>query len=176
MVIVKNVGIWVVLMAAMLVGCQAPTGEQHQANVYRADQVNQRQEAKTVQILAVMPARIEVSNESNRQTAQVGGAVLGALLAAAAANQTKGEHRKEATVAGAVAGGAGGAALGSMVKETVLVDGVSLTYVEDGKTLNSAQVGRVCEYQPGLAVVIATSETETRIQPNASCPVAEVRK
>lgn len=155
-----------------LSGCQA-TGEQHAANVYRADQVNTRQAAKTVQILAVLPAKIEVSNEQQKKAAQVGGAVLGALVGGALAHNASSNHRTEATALGALAAGAAGAAGGSLVKDKVLVDGVSLTYIEEGQTLNSAQVGRLCEYAPGMAIVIATSETETRVQPNANCPVAE---
>ena len=46
----------------VLSGCAA-TGENIQANVYKAGQVNQTQEAKTVQILAVLPAKIEVDNK-----------------------------------------------------------------------------------------------------------------
>lgn len=162
--------LWVPLLSlAVLAGCQA-TGEEYAANVYKADQVNSKQEAKTVQILAVMPAKIEVSNEKQKKTAQVAGAVGGALLGAALGNQAS-SHRDAATAGGAVVGGVGGAAAGSLVKDKVLVDGVSLTYVEDGKTLNSAQVGKICEFQPGMAIVISTSETETRIQPNTACPV-----
>jgi outer membrane lipoprotein SlyB len=152
-----------------LTGC-ATTGEEHAANVYKAGQVNTRQEAKTVQILAVMPAKIEVSNEQQKKAAQVGGAVAGAVLGGFLGNKVSNNHRTETTTLGALGGGAVGAAAGSMVKDTVLVDGVSLTYLEDGKTLNSAQVGRTCEFKTGTAIVISTSSDETRIQPNTTCP------
>ncbi len=46
---------------------------------------------------------------------------------------------------GAAAGGVAGAAAGSMCSGKVLVDGVALTYSYEGKTYNSAQVGRMCE-------------------------------
>jgi outer membrane lipoprotein SlyB len=151
-----------------LSGCAA-TGENLQANVYKAGQVNQTQEAKTVQILAVLPAKIEVDNADQKKAAQVGGAILGALLGAAAGGASK-NNPGAATAGGAVAGGAVGAAAGSLVKDTVLVDGVSLTYQFNGKTLNSAQVGRACEFAPGIAVMVATSPTETRIQANKECP------
>ena len=151
-----------------LAGCAA-TGENLQANVYKAGQVNQTQEAKTVQILAVMPAKIEVDNAEQKKAAQVGGAILGAFLGAAAGGASK-NNPGAATAGGAVAGAAVGGAAGSLVKDKVLVDGVSLTYVFKGKTLNSAQVGKACEFAPGMAVMISTSPTETRIQPNKECP------
>lgn len=156
------------LSSIVLSGCAA-TGEEYQANVYKAGQVNTKQQAKTVQLLAIMPAKIEVSNEQAKKTAQLAGGVLGAITGAAIGNQAK-NYRDVATGGGAVAGGAVGVAAGSMVKDTVLVDGVSLTYVEDGQTLNSAQVGKLCEFQLGIAIIISTSANETRIQPNTTCP------
>ncbi len=158
------------LLVSTLTACQAP-GEDARADVYTSDQVNSRQAAKVVTVLAVMPARVKVDNSANRQTAQlavgllgaVGGAFLGGGLA---------QHDVLAVGAlGAVGGGALGVAGGSIVPDSVLVAGVSITYVEDGQTFNSAQVGKVCEYVPGRAIMIETSPTVTRIQPNASCPV-----
>ena len=140
------------------------TGQNLQANVYRAGQVNQAQNAVTVRILAVMPARIEVDNRANQQAAKMVGAVLGGVLGVLAG------HSPNARAAGAVGGAVGGAAVGSAVGETVLVDGVSITYTNGNRTLNSAQVGKLCEYKPGPAVVISTSPTETRVQPNSVCP------
>ncbi|MGM8225253.1 hypothetical protein ACSV5M_01635 [Cellvibrio sp. ARAG 10.3] len=155
----------------VLVGCQA-TGEQHRANVYKAGQVNMKQAAKTVEILAVMPARIEVDNSEAQQKAQVAGGILGAVLGAAIGDnvQSSRYQTNETVVAGALGGAVAGAATGSLVKDKVLVDGVSLVYVEDGETLSSAQVGKLCEFKPGVAVIISTGENETRVQPNATCP------
>ena len=45
-------------LTTLLAGCST-SGEQYQANVYKAGQVNSRQAAKTVKILAVMPAKID---------------------------------------------------------------------------------------------------------------------
>lgn len=157
-----------------ITGCAA-TGEQYQANVYRVGQVNQVQQAKTVQILAVMPAQIEVDNTKAKEAAQMGGALFGAILGAALGNAAT-HHQAEATAGGAVGGGVVGAAAGGFVSDKKLVPGVSLTYVDEGNTLNSAQVGKLCEYQPGLAVVISTSATETRIQANATCSVEVTKK
>jgi len=150
-----------------LSGCAA-TGANLQANVYKAGQVNQTQEAKMVQILAVLPAKIEVDNAEQKKAAQVGGAIFGAILGAALGGVAK-NNPGAATVGGTAVGGAVGAAAGSLVADKVLVNGVQLTYSFNGKTLSSAQVGNTCEYSPGIAAMISTSPTETRIQPNKEC-------
>lgn len=158
------------LSLVIVTGCQA-TGEEYAANVYKAGQVNTKQAAKTVQILAVMPAKIEVDNTEGKKSSQMIGGVLGALAGGALGAQA-GNHHGAALGAGVVGGGAAGAlGAGAFVKDKVLVDGVSLTYVEDGQTLNSAQVGKACEFHTGVAIVISTETNETRIQPNATCPV-----
>jgi outer membrane lipoprotein SlyB len=166
MVMRKNASI-IILLATGIQGCA--TGANMQSNVYQASQVNQRQEAEVVEILAVLPARVEVSNEEARRLAQAGGIVLGAIGGAAVGNNVR-NASPNTRVGGAVAGGAVGGVAGSLVPGKVLVDGVSLTYVENGKTFNSAQVGKTCEFQPGKAIVVSASPTETRIQPNSQCP------
>lgn len=155
-------------------GCAAP-GQQHRANVYKAGQVNQMQEAKMVNILAVLPAQIEVDNSEQKKQAQIAGAFIGAILGGAATGNNKKKLVKADPAAGAIVGGVAGAAAGSLVADTVLVDGVSITYTLAGqsKPLNSAQVGRVCEYKIGSSVMISTGPNETRIQPNKECPVEE---
>lgn len=155
-------------IALALAGCQAP-GENLKPNVYRADQVNTAQGAKVVNILAVFPAQIEADNSQQKAAAQVAGGVLGAVGGGViGSNITR--QKTTGAVLGAAGGGVAGTVAGSLVPDKVLVDGVSLTYEVDGQTLNSAQVGKQCEYVPGKAVVISTSPTETRIQPNATCP------
>lgn len=119
-------------------GCKA-TGNEYAANVYGTNQVNQKQEAKTVKIIAVMEAKIAVDNTENKKNAQTFGTVLGA-------------------------------AAGTMVDDKVLVDGVTLTYSEDDKIYTSSQLGRQCQFQPGVALIVSTKANETRIQPNAVCP------
>ncbi len=155
-------------LTTLLAGCST-SGEQYQANVYKAGQVNSRQAAKTVKILAVMPAKIEVDNTEGKQNAQMVGGVLGAIAGGVVGNKTT-NHSGTGTAVGAVAGAGVGAAGGSLVKDKVLVDGVSITYVEDGQTYSSAQVGKMCEFTPGIALVISSDGAETRLQPNATCP------
>lgn len=156
------------ISSVILTGC-ASSGEEYQANVYKAGQVNSRQAAKTVKILAVLPAKIEVDNTEAKKNAQMIGGVLGALAGGVIGNKNT-HSSTSGTVTGAVAGGAVGVAGGSLVKDKTLVDGVSITYIEDGQTYNSAQVGHVCEFTPGTALVISSDGAETRIQPNATCP------
>lgn len=152
--------------ALFMAGCTA-TGQQHRANVYKAGQTNTAQEAKTVNIVAVSPAQIEVDNAEGKKNAQLAGAVLGALGGGAVGNKNS---KRVGTGSGAAAGAAMGAAAGSMVPDKVLVDGVSIAYQLENKLLTSAQVGRTCEFKPGTALMISTNANETRIQPNSECP------
>lgn len=153
-------------LAIALTGCQA-TGEQYQADVFDAAQVNTQQEAKTVKIITVTPTRIKVSNEKNKQAAMMIGGVLGAIGGAALGHQSN----NDTAIIGGVVGGAGGAAAGSLVNDTTLVPGVLIGYSEGGKIYTSAQVGRTCDYKIGeISLMVMTVTNETRIQPNAACP------
>lgn len=160
-----------IAVTVLFSGCQA-TGEQYAANVYQANQVNARQAARTVRILAVMPAKVQVDNRQAKQAAQIFAGILGAV-AGGAIGHSIGNRDASNTTLGAVTGGVAGAAAGSMVGSQTLVDGVSITYVQDGQTYNSAQVGALCQFAPGEAVMISTGPNETRIQPNAICPIAK---
>jgi outer membrane lipoprotein SlyB len=161
----------VVAVSLLLTAC-APPGSDLASNVYQADQVNQQQQAKVVNILAVLPAKVEVSNAQAQQSAEVVGGLLGAVGGAVIGNNIA-SHAEGNTLGGGALGGVGGALAGSLVPASTLVDGVSLTYVEDGQTLNSAQVGAMCQFAPGKAIVISTTANETRVQPNATCPVTK---
>ncbi len=151
---------------ALITGCAA-TGEQHKANVYRAGQLNQAQNSQVVKILSIQPAQVEVDNSQGKKQAEVAGALLGALAGASATKKAKNNDSKAAGVA---AGAAAGAAAGSLVSDKTLVDGVQLTYNLNGKLITSVQVGKSCEFAKGEAIMISTTSTETRIQPNAECP------
>ena len=162
------------LAPAMIAGCTAP-GEQNRADVFSADQVNTRQAAQVVNILAVLPAKVEVDNSENQRTAQLIGGLVGGL-GGGVLGGTLASHQVLATTAlGGAGGGALGVAAGSLVPGTALVPGVSLAYEQDGKTFSSAQVGRTCEYMPGHALIVQTSPNSTRIQPNAACPAPAER-
>ncbi|MDR0217511.1 MAG: hypothetical protein LBI71_01285 [Enterobacteriaceae bacterium] len=149
-------------------GCQA-NADSYAADVYDTGQLNAKQETKTINIISVLPAKVAVDNKSNKEAAQMFGAILGAV-AGGIAGHNVGSGSGAGTAAGAAGGGALGAAAGSMVKDKVIVGGVSLTYKEDNKVFTSTQVGRTCQFAPGVAVVITTKTNETRIQPNAACP------
>lgn len=150
----------------ILTGCATVTSDDLGADVYDTTQLNTQQETKTVTILSVLPAKVLVDNKENKQMAQAAGTILGGIAGAALGYQ----HSNLAAVAGGAAGATGGAVVGSMVKDKVKVEGVSLTYKQGSKVFTSTQAGRKCQFKPGLAVVITTKVNETRIQPNAECP------
>ncbi|WP_099120617.1 hypothetical protein [Xenorhabdus sp. KK7.4] len=149
-------------------GCQS-NADSYAADVYDTTQLNGKQETKTINIISVLPAKIAVENKANKEAAQTFGAILGAV-AGSVVGYNAGSGSGAGTAAGAVGGGALGAAAGSVVKDKVIVEGVSLTYKEKTKIYTSTQVGRTCQFTPGLALVITTKTNETRIQPNAACP------
>ncbi len=149
-----------------LTGC-APTGEDLGANVYDEGQLNTQQEVKTVKILAITPAKVRVKNTQNKQLAQTAGGILGGVLGAVVGYQYSGAGAG----AGAVAGATGGVLASSVVKDTVIVPGVSLTYKQGSHIYSSTQAGRSCEFKKGTALMIISRAKETRIQPNAECPV-----
>ncbi|MDD2705336.1 MAG: hypothetical protein PHU07_08395 [Acidocella sp.] len=152
----------------LLSACQQP-GANLAANVYQADQVNQSQNAKVINILSLSPAKIEVSNTQNQRTAQVAGGILGAV-AGGLVGANVGGGNVGTGLGGAALGGIGGAAAGSLVPSTSLVDGVTIGYTEDGSIHTSTQVGEVCQFKEGQALVIITQQNETRVQPNSACP------
>lgn len=153
-------------LAMTLAGCATP-GANLASNVYTADQVNSRQKAEVITILAVTPARVQVDNTQAKKASELVGGLLGAV-AGAAVGRNVGDRNN--TTIGAVAGGATGVAAGSLVSDKTLVNGVSITYEDNGQTFNSAQVGMLCQFAPGKAILISTSANVTRIQPNATCP------
>lgn len=162
-----SLSITTAVSAVILSSCA--NGSQYAGNVYKSGQVNQQQEAKTVKILAVLPAKVEVDNAEGKKNAQIIGGLLGAIGGAVAGNELA-DNKPDGILVGGVGGGATGIAAGSLVNDKVLVDGVSIAYTYKGKTLNSVQVGKKCEFTPGTAILITTEKNEARIQPNATCP------
>ncbi len=151
-----------VASVAFLTACA--TGEEYRADVFDSTKVNQEQVVEIVNILMVAPAKVAVDNKANKQRAQMAGAILGAFAGALIGNG----HGSRGATAGAGIGGVTGAVGGSMVPDKVVVDGVSLTYQKAGSTkiLNSAQVGKPCEFKEGRAMLLSSDGKETRIQPN----------
>ncbi len=156
----------VVTACAIVIGGCANNGDLYRSDVYHAGQVNQAQEVKTVNIIAIGPARVAVNNTENSDTAANVGMVLGAIAGAAIAGHN--HHHTSNRVVGGVAGGALGHLAGSAVggPTTTMVNGVQLTYRIGNKIFNSAQVGQPCEYKVGLAIMVSPAPNETRIQPN----------
>lgn len=132
-----------------------------------SNQVNQAQQVQTVEIIAIQPARVAVNNQSEPQRFSDGsGTALGGILGAVIGNQVT-HHRDSGTAIGAIAGAALGAAGSSAASpQNSLVDGVQLTFKMNGRIFNSAQVGQMCEFKYGPAIMTSTGPTSTRIQPN----------
>jgi outer membrane lipoprotein SlyB len=153
----------VVSLATVLSGCMAGTMER--ADTFSANQTNKRQESKLIEIAMIEKARVQVNNKRAQKAAEIGGALFGALLGARNDSGYGGQSLVGASIGSSVAG--------KVVGAKKIVDGVSLTYVENGSLLTSAQVGSPCEFAPGPALVITTGENETRVQPNAVEPCVE---
>ena len=164
----------VVFVTVVLSGCAA-TGAGLKGNVYKAGQVNTTQKARTIKITAVLPAKIKIDNTQQKNQAMVAGAMLGALIGGIG-GEASGLEKYE--VVGTTAGGAAvGAGAGLLVSDTVLVQGVSIAYIENGEMLTSSQVGELCEFKANaIALIITTGPNETRIQPNAVCLVEKKNK
>lgn len=162
----------VVLSAVALLSACASDGSLYRSDVYSAQQVNQMQEVRTVEIIAIQPARVAVSNTGSRDDARNIGMILGAIAGAAIGNH--GNHSTSARVMGGLAGGALGGIAGQSVggDRQELVNGVQITFRDGNKLYNSAQVGQVCEFKTGTAIMVSQTPTETRIQPNNpyGCP------
>jgi hypothetical protein len=150
------------LSVIIMTGCQT-TGEKYKASSYEVSALNQKQEAKTINIIAVTAAKVTVDNKETKKNVAAVSGLLGSVAGAFIGNN-QGE-----TLVGGVLGGVVGGASGMLVSNNVMVDAVTLTYSENNKIYTSTQVGQSCEFNPGIALVISTKEGETRVQPNAVC-------
>ena len=68
------------LASFTLAGCQS-NADDHAADVYQTDQLNTKQETKTVNIISILPAKVAVDNSQNKRNAQAFGALIGAVAA-----------------------------------------------------------------------------------------------
>ncbi len=155
-----------IVSAFVLTGCAA-TGQDLRATSYDASELNQNQEVTAVNIISIMPAKINIDNSKQKRQAQVGGGMFGAIAGGVGgAFLGKGAG----ALIGGAAGTAIGAASGSLVNDKVMVDGVTLAYKINDSLKSSTQVGLLCEYINGTAIMVKTTENNTRIQPNSTCP------
>lgn len=156
------------VIAALMTGCAANT-QQYRASSWDASQVNTQQEAQVVRIISIMPATVYVDNTANKEAAALGGALIGGIAGGLVGKKSSSKY---GTGVGVGAGTAVGAAAGSALTESkTAAEGVNLGYQKDGKIYTSTQVGMQCEYKTGTALMVSMKSGETRIQPNAECPV-----
>lgn len=153
-------------LTVALSGC-ATDGNYYRSDVYSSSQVNQAQRVNTVEIIAINPAQVAVNNSENSDRARATAPSSGAI--------GRRRHRQSqqpldlVRVLGGLAGGAIGGLAGDAVggSGTTYVDGVQLVYrSSDGQVYQSTQVGRICEYKLGSAIMASSRSGETRIQPN----------
>jgi len=159
-----------IIALPLLTSCAQP-GANLAANVYQPGQVNQVQDAKEINIISLMPAKVQADNTQNQQTAEVVGGVLGAVGGGLLGGGLS--HNANTGAASALLGGVAGAAAGSAVGSTAMVDAVTIGYNENGQMHSSTQVGEMCQFKFGQAMVISTQANETRVQPNAICPAKQ---
>lgn len=150
----------------MTLAACANQGTNYRSDVYSTSQVNQAQEVETVEIIAIQPARVTVNNRNERSDAQTTGMVVGAIAGALIGNHNN--HDTSSRVLGGLAGASLGSLAGSAASSRdQIVDGVQLVFrLPNGKVLQSTQVGKMCEYRIGQAIMVQGRSNETRIQPN----------
>ncbi len=146
----------IIVLASLLTACIDPAS-QYRANVFDSSQVNSRKEAKLINILSLEPGKVKVDNTANQKIAATFGLIVGALLGA--------NENTNSAIAGGIVGGSVAEAVAG---PEALVDGVNILYSENGQILNSVQIGKMCEFSAGPAMVLITQQDETRVQPNAA--------
>lgn len=154
----------------MFSGCAAINGEAYRPDAFDVSQVNTKAKAKTVQIMSVTKTKIKVTDERRKKQAQTVGSLVGGIIGVA----TGAHFDTGKTIAGGVGGAVVGGAAGSLVEDTVMVDGVLLAYKEDGEkdATVGAQVGELCQYKAhDYTLMVTMNDGTTRLQPNAECPV-----
>lgn len=77
------------LASFTLAGCQS-NADDHAADVYQTDQLNTKQETKTVNIISILPAKVAVDNAQNKRNAQAFGALIGAVAGGVIVTTTSG--------------------------------------------------------------------------------------
>ncbi len=93
----------------MLAGCA--TGQQYASNAYTPSQLNTKQKATPIKIIALLSAKVQVENKQGKDAAMLAGGIIGALAGGLIGNATGGTN----TTVGAVAGAGVGAAAGALV-------------------------------------------------------------
>ena len=144
------------LCAAMIAGCAAD-GTAYRSDVYSSSSVNRAQEVTTVEIIAISPGRVAVSNTENRDRAQMTGAILGAIAGAAIGSHNN--HDTSSRVIGGLAGGAVGALAGDAVgggSSTSFVEG-DLFFALSISLLPPGGPGRRSTMNPAACNILLTT-------------------
>ena len=151
-----------------LTGCVSDGGNRYRSDVYSVNNVNRVQRVETITIQSVTPAQIALPRNEGQDRSEITGTIIGAIAGAAIGNH--GHHSTSSRVMGGIAGAAlgnlAGNAIGGQVSSDY-ADGVQITWRgKDGNLYQSAQVGRLCEFKVGPALLVAPNSGDARVQPN----------
>jgi hypothetical protein len=155
-----------VLMLALIImyGCSA-TEKNLNSTTGKNPQVTNVQTSKSIQIISVLPTKIETDNFQ---------AQFAASALSAATRGISGQYGgvgSLGTMGTTIEGGTIGNSTGLMAPDKITVNGVSITYSVNKEIVTSSQTGKACEFKPGPSILDSTADvTKIRILPNATCP------
>jgi len=133
------------------------------ADVYQT--ADKTQPVRSVKIIRVLPTKIEFDNSQAQFALGVSSAAtrgIGGFYGGAGSLGTMGTT---------IDGGSIDNSTGLSAPDRVSVDGVSITYTFNENTITSSQAGRLCEFRPGVSILLTNDENQTRIKTNSSCPI-----
>ncbi len=152
------------IAAIALCGCATPQ-DRYGGDVYDASETNRMRQSDRIEIVDVLPAKINVER-SEGNTGKILGGVAGGTTGAVIGHKL-GKHsssRRLAETVGLVGAGAGDAIQNSQKT----VQGSNIIYKLNGKEYSSVQADPPCRFRRGKALLIHTG-SETRVQPNSGC-------
>ena len=157
------------IAAIALCGCATPQ-DRYGGDVYDASETNRMRQSDRIEIVDVLPAKINVER-SEGNTGKILGGVAGGTTGAIIGHKL-GKHsssRRLAETVGLIGGAAVGALAGDAIQNSQkTVQGSNIIYKLNGKEYSSVQADPPCRFKRGKALLIHTG-SETRVQPNSGC-------
>ena len=157
------------IAAITLCGCATPQ-DRYGGDVYDASETNRMRQSDRIEIVDVLPAKINVER-SEGNTGKILGGVAGGTTGAVIGHKL-GKHsnsRRLAETVGLVGGAVVGAVAGDAIQNSQkTVQGSNIIYKLNGKEYSSVQADPPCRFRRGKAKLIHIGN-ETRVQPNSGC-------
>ena len=157
------------IAAIALCGCATPQ-DRYGGDVYDASETNRMRQSDRIEIVDVLPAKINVER-SEGNTGKILGGVAGGTTGAVIGHKL-GKHsssRRLAETVGLVGGAVVGAVAGDAIQNSQkTVQGSNIIYKLNDKEYSSVQADPPCRFKRGKALLIHTG-SETRVQPNSGC-------